>query len=139
MQYLLVTYRSTSFQLRIQWFSNAAAYATWHVSNSGLLLCCALIALVSSALKLGDSVAMKMRIVARVLHLCVVQFPAVRSRLSDVAPYAWLLGAGASTRKLLVHNWINNMLHFTQVFNIVISLSSTSHYCKCVCVIVMCI
>ena len=34
---------STSFQLRIQWFSNGAAYATWHVSNLRLLLCCALI------------------------------------------------------------------------------------------------
>ena len=54
MQYSLVTYqfgdiiRSTPFQLRVQWFSNAAAYATRHVSNSSLLLCCALIALVSS-------------------------------------------------------------------------------------------
>ena len=75
MQYFYVTYRfgdtiwSTLFQLRIQWFSNAAGYATWHVSNSRLLLWCALIALVSSALMLGDPIAMKMRIVETVLHL----------------------------------------------------------------------
>ena len=50
------------FQLRIQWFSNATAYATWHVSNSRLLPWCALIALVSSALMLGDPIAMKMHI-----------------------------------------------------------------------------
>ena len=35
-------------------FPNVAAYATWHVSNLRLLLCCALIALVSSVLMLGD-------------------------------------------------------------------------------------
>ena len=34
----------------------------------------------------------------------------------------------SSTRRLLVHNLINNLLHFTQVFNIAISLSSTQHY-----------
>ena len=57
---------STSFQLRIQWFSNVAAYATWHVSNLCLLLCCAFIALDSSALMLWDPVAMKMDIVREV-------------------------------------------------------------------------
>ena len=50
-------------------FPNAAIYATWHVLNSHLLLCCAVIALVSSDLKLGDPTAMKMRIVERGLHL----------------------------------------------------------------------
>ena len=35
-------------------FPNAAVYATWHVSNSRLLLCCALIALVSSELRRPD-------------------------------------------------------------------------------------
>ena len=34
---------STSFQLHIQWFSNVVAYATCHMSNLRLLLCCALI------------------------------------------------------------------------------------------------
>ena len=68
---------------------------------------------------------------------CGMQFPAVWSWLSDVVS-SWL-GAVASTRRLVVHNWINNLLHFTQVFNIVISLSSTSHYYRCLCVIVMCI
>ena len=48
---------------------------------------------------------------------------------------SWL-GAGASTRRLLVHNWINNLLHFTQVFNIVISLSQVLRInimCLCHC------
>ena len=62
-----IRYNSVNpFQLRIQWFSNAAAYATWHVLNLCLLLWCALIALVSSALLLGDPIAMKMDIVKEV-------------------------------------------------------------------------
>ena len=81
MQYLCVTYRfgdtirSTSFQLRIQWFSNVAVYATWHVSNLRLLLCCALIALVSSTLILGEPIEMRMDIVESCN--CGMQFPAV--------------------------------------------------------------
>ena len=62
-------------------FPNAAAYATLHVSSSCLLFWCALLALVSSALKLGDPTAMKMLIVETGLHL-------------------W----DAPTRRLLVHN-----------------------------------
>ena len=118
-------------------FSNATAYATWHVSNLRLLLFCAFIARVSSALMLGDPITMKMDLVEREGCICVMQFPAFWSRLSAVAS-SWL-GAVASTRRLLVHNWINDLLQFTHVFNIVISLSSTSHYYRCQCVIVMCI
>ena len=46
-------------------FFNAAAYATWHLSNLRLLLWFALTALVSSALMLEDPIAMKMHIVDR--------------------------------------------------------------------------
>ena len=60
---------------------------------------------------------------------CGMQLPAVWARLRDVA-VSWL-EAVASARRLLVYNWINNLLHFTEVFNIVISLSSNSHYHYC--------
>ena len=56
-----------------------------------------------------------------------MQIPAV-SRESAMLLMQPLIGAAASTQRLLVHNWINNLLHFKQVFNIVISLSSISHY-----------
>ena len=41
-------------------------FATWHGSNLRLLLCCAFIALVSSALMLGDPVAMQRDMVREV-------------------------------------------------------------------------
>ena len=72
MHYVQVTYnfgdtfRSASFQLHIQWFSNVTAHATWNVSNLLLLLRCALIAFVSRALMLGHSIAMQMDIVRKV-------------------------------------------------------------------------
>ena len=71
MQYLYVTYRfgvtirQLLFNSVSSGFPSVAAYATWHVSNARLLLWCALIALVSSALMLGDPIAMKMDIVER--------------------------------------------------------------------------
>ena len=62
---------------------NAAAYATWYVSNSRLLLCCTLLALVSSVLELWDLTATKMRIVERGLHF--VGCNCGWSRICDVA------------------------------------------------------
>ena len=115
---------NNSVELRIQWFSNVAVYATWHVSNLCLLLCYALIALVSSALMLGDPIVMKMDI-GREVQL----WDAISSRLSATSRCCFIATWSCSFGpRLLVHHRINNLLYFTHVFNIVISLSSTSHY-----------
>ena len=94
-----------------------------HACYSGVLC----LHLSHCALELWDMTATKMRMVEREGCICRMQCPAVWSRISDAAMQP-LIGAAASTRRLLVHNWIDNLLRFTQVFNIVISLSSTSHY-----------
>ena len=118
-RYNSVDFFSTAYPVVFQ----CRCLCTWHVLNLLLLLCCALIALVSSALMLGDPIAMQIDILKE-----VQLWDAISSLLSAGSFGQTLLGAVSSTRRLLVYNWINNLLYFTHVFNIVISLSSTSHY-----------
>ena len=114
--------RSINFQLRIQWFSKFCCLCHLARVKFILMLWCAPIALVS-LFCLSDTLVMRWSYVE--CCFCQVQVPAMWSRTRDV-PHV-LRSHHLRPGGLLVYNCVNNLLHFTQVFNIVISLSSTWH------------
>ena len=113
-----------SFSIAYPVAFQAAVYATWNVSSSNCGSGVLSLHLSHRAVGVMRHGCHEVANIERGL-LCWMQVPSFWSRISDVAQP--LLGAVASTLLLLVYNYINNLLHFTQVFNIVISLSRTSH------------
>ena len=116
---------STPFQLSIHWFSKCRCLCHTACVEFTLvaLVCSHCTCLIGVDVRRPDS---HKDLYHRETYSCGMQFPAVWARLRDVAS-SWL-GDVASAQRLLVHNWINNLFHFTQVFNTAISLSSNSHY-----------
>ena len=115
------TNQSTLFNCASSGFPNAAVYGTWHLPSScTLLFWCAPIALVSSCcLSCGTLVPRRCYV-----ECCACQ---VQDQRCGREPGTFLVRCKASTRLMLGHDAINNLLHFYTVFNILISLSCTSH------------